>query len=243
MLIDSPKNKQKIYEKFLELCQDNGWNQDSLNQALKECKIDPNLSGLIFENGPLDLANIYIEKQNEQSNLRLKKIKNFKGAKIRDKIRFSLYARFEVEKDNKLILQRLSRYYLSCKNLTNAQQGMRPVISGLAFYLKIADFIWKNIGDTSTDFNFYSKRLTLSKILFLAFMVFYDDESDDLFKTKELIDKQIDKVMSFEKFKSSLKDKSFKAKSMINDFILDDNGNLKEPSKIFKQLPFIRLFS
>ena len=242
MLIDSPENKQKIYEQFLEICQTNGWNQDSLDLAFKELKLDTNLSDLIFENGPLDLANLYIEKQNHQSDLKLQKIKDFKNAKIRDKIRFSIYARFEVEKDNKLILQRLSRYYSSYKNLNNFEQGIRPAISGLAFPLKIADFIWKNIGDTSTDLNYYSKRLILAKILFLSFMVFYDDETKDLAKTKEFIDKQIDKVMSFEKCKSSIKAKASDIKDAINSLVLDDGGNLKEPTKILKELPFIRLF-
>jgi ubiquinone biosynthesis protein COQ9 len=234
MILDSAETKEKILSEFLQICDLDGWNKGVLLKAIQNCGIDEKFSDLIFENGCLDLAEFYIEFQNENSAKKIAEIENFSVQKIRDKIRFALYARFEVEKNHQIALQRLMNFYLNPKNFANFEIGARPMIQGLKACYKIADSIWKNINDQSTDFNFYTKRLTLSKIIFRSLLVFVKDESDDLAKTKNFIDSQIAKVMKFEKRKVQVK-KAFGA------VFLDENGVLKSPKKIIKDLPFFRL--
>ena len=156
MLIDSIENKEKILAEFLQICQFEGWNNLALEKALSNCGISHNSLLLIFENGLLDLADFYLESYNRRS---LQILQSLEGQKIRDKIRFSLYARFEAEKNNKIAIQRLINFYLDPKNFTDLNRGPKPVIKGLSACYKIADFIWKNINDQSTDFNYYTKRI------------------------------------------------------------------------------------
>ncbi len=230
MLLDSPETKQKILAEFLQICTFDGWSKEALLKALSNCGISENSSSLIFENGLLDLAEFYIESQNKKST---EILEDLSEKKIRDKIRLALYARFEVEKNNKIALQRLINFYLNPKNLISFETGLRPAIQGMKASYKIADFIWKEINDQSTDFNFYTKRLTLGKIIFRTTRVFL---KNDFEKTKNFIDSEIEKVMKFAQRKAHVK-------KVFNEFFLDEKGSPKSPKKIIKNLPFFRLFT
>ncbi len=238
MLFDSPENKEKILEKFLEIAAIDGWNQESLVKAVENCQIKAEFCDLIFENGLLDLNNFYIDSYNAKS---AKLAGNLEGKKIREKITALLFARFEVEKNNQLALQRLINFYLNPKNFLSFETGPRPLFYALKDCYKISDFMWKSINDSSTDFNFYTKRLTLAKIILRSFFVFVKDDSLNLKKTKKIIDLEIAKIMKFEKFKSQAKAFVSKHKEGVCEFVFNENGSLKSPKDLIKNLPFIRL--
>lgn len=246
MILDSIETKKQILLKFLELVPFEGWSEEALRSAVKSCRIDEKFQGLIFENGCLDLAEFYIDQKNQESAALISKKfpqeGEFEALKIREKIAESLYSRFEVEKDNKIILQRLVNFYLDPKNFASFHNGPRPLFYSLRSCYKIADFMWYNIADTSTDFNFYTKRLTLSKIIVRCLYVFLKDESESFEKTKGFIDSQIEKVMKFEKRKAQAKKIFSKAAKNLPYFFLDEDGSLKKPQEFVKSLPFIRLF-
>ena len=61
--------------------------------------------------------------------------------------------------------------------------------------------MWRLAGDTATDFNHYSKRAILSGVYTSTTLVYLGDESDDLAETRGFLDRRIDDVMRFEKFK------------------------------------------
>lgn len=242
MILDSIETKTKILYQFLELAAFDGWNDDVLAQAFEACGIDPKFQNLIFEGGCLELSQFYIESQNQKTAHLINEIDGFDDFKIRDKIKTLLYMRFEVEQDNKLALQRMVNFYLNPKNLLSTQYGPRPVMHSLALAYQIADFMWYEISDNSTDFNYYTKRLTLAKIVLHSLSVFLKDESSDNAKTKKSIDEQIQKVMNFEKRKGQIKNSTLKAKDKILQCALNEDGLPKNPKEIIKNLPFIRLF-
>lgn len=248
MILDSTETKEKILAEFLKICSFDGWSEEALSKAINICGIDEKFSQIIFENSCLGLAEFYCEFYNQKSAEKIAKIENFSDQKIRDKIRFSLYARFEVESENQIALQRLMNFYFSPKNFTSVEMGLRPSAQGFAACYNISDFIWKNIGDQSTDFSFYSKRLILAKIIWRSLLVFVKEEpknSGDSFpfpRTKSLIDSQIEKVMKFEQSKTRLKTFSSLAKSGLAKVFLDSEGGLKSPKEFVKNLPFFRLF-
>jgi ubiquinone biosynthesis protein COQ9 len=242
-LIDSKQNKQKILEEFLKICALDGCSVESLKKSLKNCNIDENLHQLIFENGLLDLIDFYIDSYN-QKILKIinKNYPDFLKLKIRQKIKIASFVRFEIESENKIAIQRIINFCLDPKNFINCEYNFRPLSLGLKINYKIADFIWSMIGDKSTDFNFYTKRLTLSKILLRTLFVFLKDDASDLKTTSDFLDNQIKKVMEFEKFKANIKNFSSQIKEKLYQFHFKENGELKSPKEIFKDLPFIRLF-
>jgi ubiquinone biosynthesis protein COQ9 len=70
---------------------------------------------------------------------------------------------------------------------------------------RTADRIWRALGDTSTDENFYSKRAILSGVLASTYARWFSDDSADHEATWAFLDARIDNVMQFEKFKARLK--------------------------------------
>ncbi len=63
------------------------------------------------------------------------------------------------------------------------------------------DAIWRAIGDTSTDFNFYSKRAILAGVLAATVLYWLGDESEGAAETFAFLDRRIEDVMAFEKAK------------------------------------------
>jgi ubiquinone biosynthesis protein COQ9 len=64
--------------------------------------------------------------------------------------------------------------------------------------------MWRLAGDTATDYNHYTKRMTLGSIYAATLAVFAQDESEDLADTKAFLDRRIEGVMKFEKAKARL---------------------------------------
>lgn len=234
MLLDSFETKEKVLGEFLKICAFEGWNNASLTQAVAKCGIPEKFADIIFEGGCVEVSQFYIESQNQKLARELQKIPDFAAQKIRDKIRLALYLRFEIEKENRLALQRLINFYADPRNFANFEIGVKPAMQAVKDCYKIADFIWKEINDQSTDFNFYTKRLTLGKIVLRSLFVFLKDDSENLTTTKNFVDSQIAKVMKFEQYKS-------KAKKIISGTFLNEEGLPKSPKEIIKNLPFFRL--
>jgi len=233
VVLSSKENQVKILQEFLKLCSFEGWNNKTLALALKNCGFKANYQEIIFENGCFDLIDLYIEEQNKITAQKYKNIDPEKNTKIREKITNLLYINFETQKNNKVVLQTLSNFIANPKNLATPTSGIKPLSYSLKICYKIADFMWYEIGDKSSDFNFYTKRATLAKIILKTFIVFMKDD-DSLIKTKQTIDKEIAKVMKFESYK-------YNVKKFINNNLFDDSKNLKRIPDILKNLPFIRL--
>ncbi len=70
---------------------------------------------------------------------------------------------------------------------------------------RAADAMWRLAGDTATDLNHYSKRITLSAIYAQTILVWLDDESEGQAETRGFLDRRIEGVMRFEKLKAGLR--------------------------------------
>lgn len=241
MILDSNENKEKILKEFLQICQIEGWNVDSIKKALKNSEIEEKFHSLIFENGIVDLIEFYIDSYNEKMAEEINKNQpDFHTKKIREKIKIAVFTRFLIERENKIAIQRLANFLVNYRNLS-INYGANPLFFSLKSCYKIADFIWFFIHDKSTDFNFYSKRLVLSKIILRSIFVFLKDETEDLSKTSVFIDAQIAKVMKFEETKFKIKKFFSDKKETAQNICLNENGDLKSLKNFVKDLPFFRL--
>jgi ubiquinone biosynthesis protein COQ9 len=73
--------------------------------------------------------------------------------------------------------------------------------TGLAW--RAADRMWRVAGDTSTDFNHYSKRAILIGVYGSTALVFLDDRAAGLPETRAFLDRRLGDVGRFEKVKAS----------------------------------------
>jgi ubiquinone biosynthesis protein COQ9 len=75
-----------------------------------------------------------------------------------------------------------------------------PLAATLAW--RSADLMWRLAGDTSTDFNHYTKRMTLAAVYGSTLVAWLDDQSDGWTDSAAFLDRRIDNVMTFEKWKA-----------------------------------------
>ena len=81
-------------------------------------------------------------------------------------------------------------------------------------------------GDSSTDFNHYTKRITLGGVYGSTLLVWLDDQSEGWSETAAFLDRRIDDVMKFEKFKADWRGSSTQRLS-ISRFL----GRLRYPPR------------
>ena len=82
-----------------------------------------------------------------------------------------------------------------------------PFNAGLALKLlyKTVDAMWYAAGDTSTDFNFYTKRATLAGVYSSTLLYWLNDRSPGSEATWGFLDRRIDDVMKIEKLKAQVR--------------------------------------
>ena len=74
----------------------------------------------------------------------------------------------------------------------------------LKLLYKTVDALWYAAGDTSTDFNFYTKRATLAGVYSSTLLYWLNDRSPDSEATWAFLDRRVDDVMRFERLKSQV---------------------------------------
>jgi ubiquinone biosynthesis protein COQ9 len=243
MLIDDQKNKQIIIENLLKIVAFEGWSNDSLKSAFIKTNLNENFLELIFEDKIFSAIEFITDDYCQQTKNFVVDDQDFNQQKINQKIAKLLFVFLTIDIKNKSAHQRLLNFYLNPKNLINQDlsMGLRPSYFALNQAYLVADFMWKLIGDNSTDINFYSKRIILSKIIIRSLLYYVNN--DDLNLLKKYIDKQISNVLKFTKIKNDFKKNFDIFKNKIDESLNDIQSPNFEPLNIIKKLPFFRLFN
>ena len=116
------------------------------------------------------------------------------GQKIRDRIRTAVRLRLEQHGGERESVRRALSLLLLPFNA-----GL-----GLKLLYKTVDALWYAAGDTSSDFNFYTKRATLAGVYSSTLLYWLNDRSPGNEATWGFLDRRIDDVMKFEKLKSQV---------------------------------------
>ncbi|MGZ5923817.1 MAG: COQ9 family protein, partial [Rhizomicrobium sp.] len=94
---------------------------------------------------------------------------------------------------------------------------------GAKMMYRTVDAMWRAAGDTSTDFNFYTKRGILAGVYSATLMRWFTDTSPDESATTQFLADRIENVMQFEKFKARLK-QSFDRLPPLSEILGSVNG-------------------
>lgn len=246
MIIDSFENKQKILDNFLKIVAFEDWSKETLILATKNAEIDEKLLPIIFENDILSLIEFLTQTRCQQLKEFAEKDQDFSTKKTHEKISYLIFNLLNFDKNNKIALKRLVNFYLDPKNFLPIKNcsnslGLRPINQSLKELYYVSDFLWKICLDKSTDFNFYTKRITLAKVLIRCFLFYVNDESENSIKTQNFINSQINHIITFAKIKNSGKKKINDLKNLLNENLVNENLDFKNPINFFKNLPFVRL--
>ena len=171
-----------------------GWTDKAVESAAMEIGVDADLAKLSLKGGPMALIEAWIGSVDAEMARRLPPEK-LDAMKIRERITALVTTRLEIAAPDREGQRRALAIMAMPQNVAAAARiGWRS-----------ADRMWRLAGDTATDFNHYTKRMTLSAVYASTLAVFVNDESADFADTRAFLDRRIENVMQFEKAKAQAK--------------------------------------
>jgi len=169
-----------------------GWSLTALRTAARHIGADSDAERL-FPGGPVDVL-AYLSERADQRTVAELENAGVTTLRIRERIKLAVRLRIENTVGGKESVRRgLALLAL-------------PFNGPLALKLlyRTVDAIWYAAGDTSTDFNFYTKRATLAGVFSSTLLYWLNDRSENNEATWSFLDRRIDDVMRFEKWKSEV---------------------------------------
>jgi len=202
--------RQAILEAALVHVPFDGWSEAAIQAGIRDAGRRESLSVLAFPNGPADMAEYYCAFADARMAAALNP-ESVAAMRIRDRITHAIRLRIEQADQERAAVAKLMAYF--------ALPGNQPLAAKCLY--RTVDSIWRAIGDTSTDFNFYSKRAILAGVLGATVLYWLGDESEGCTDTKAFLDRRIEDVMAFEKVKGRARE-AF--------------GKLPDPFRIFRDV-------
>ena len=167
-----------------------GWTQAAVDSAAGQLGIDPLQARLAMPKGQAAMIDTYIQEVDRALETHFTP-ERLAAMKIREKIRGLVWHRLEVMGPAREAVRRALAILAMPQNVPLA----------LRISWRSADLMWRIAGDTSTDFNHYTKRMTLGAVYASTLLAWLDDQSEGWADTAAFLDRRIDDVMKFEKFK------------------------------------------
>ena len=193
--MDAPSPLEKLRRRLALAVGENavfdGWTQAAVDSAAAQLAIDSVQARLAMPKKAAAMVDVYIQEVDRGLEAWFTP-ERLAGMKIREKIRSLIWRRLEI--------------------MGPAREGVRKGLALLAMPQNLplavriswrtADLMWRTAGDTSTDFNHYTKRMTLGAVYGSTLLIWLDDQSEGWADTAAFLDRRIDDVMRFEKFKA-----------------------------------------
>lgn len=171
-----------------------GWTSKAVEAAAARHGVDPAQARLAFGDKPIDLVEAYVGAV-DAAMAEAFPPEKIAAMKIRDRITELVWARFTImEPAREAVRSALAILAMPQNAPRGAKLGWRT-----------ADRIWRLAGDTATDFNHYTKRITLGAVYSSTLLAWLDDQSEGLAESRAFLDRRIANVMSFEKWKAQWK--------------------------------------
>ena len=168
-----------------------GWTRSAVDNAAAQLGVDPVQARLAMPKTQAAMVDLYIQEV-DRALAAWFTPERMKGMKIREKIRSLIWHRLETMGPAREAVRRGLAILAMPQNLPLA----------LRISWRSADLMWRLAGDTSTDFNHYTKRMTLGAVYGSTLLPWLDDQSEGWADTAAFLDRRIDDVMRFEKLKA-----------------------------------------
>jgi ubiquinone biosynthesis protein COQ9 len=168
-----------------------GWGRAAVDTAADQLEIDRAQARLAMPKDPAGMIDAYIQSVDRALEEHFTP-ERLAGTKIREKIRLLVWRRLEIMAPAREAVRRGLAVMAMPQNA--------PL--GLKIGWRSADLMWRIAGDTSVDFNHYTKRMTLGAVYASTLLVWLDDDSEGWSETAGFLDRRIDNVMQFEKWKA-----------------------------------------
>lgn len=171
-----------------------GWDQKALDAAAVALGVPADRARLAFAGGAGQMVDAWFASVDRRMTEALPP-ETLAGMRVRDRITQLVLARLAL----------LAPYREALRRALAVLAMPHHLAMGTAIGWRSADTMWRLAGDSSTGFAHYTKRMTLLGVYGATLLAFIDDDSEDYAETRAFLDRRIDEVMKFEKFKARMK--------------------------------------
>ncbi len=186
-------NRLRLVEAALPHVAFDGWTQATFEIARKDVGLSEGDAQLACPREEIDLICAWSRQLDEEAGKVIIKA-DLLSMKIRERITFAVLER----------LKRVNRHEEAARR-ARARLLLPDAASDAPQLLwATADTIWRAVGDTSTDVNFYSKRAILSAVYGSTLSSWLNEDDTAKPDAHAFLDRRIQNVMDFEKTKGQL---------------------------------------
>ena len=200
----SARFRAQILDAFTNHASLLGWTDAAFEAAAEEAGLTAGEASLACPRGAGDLFDAFADRADRAMLAALDEL-DLGAMRYSQRVKAAVQVRLQAQAPYKQAARAMTR---ALARPTRAPEAARLV-------WRTADRIWRALGDTSTDGNFYSKRAILSGVLASTYARWFSDEGAQHEDTWAFLDARIENVMQFEKFKARLKPLSEGVRSAV----------------------------
>ena len=210
MTISEHTLRTQVIEAMLNHVPFDGWSKESMTLAAADCGVDAEGLTRLFPAGIEDALIVYLAYADA------KMLATFKERHQGEQIKLPVHLRIR-----SLIMIRLE-HAAPHKEVVRRTLVMlaRPQHAKLAAKMlyRTTDAMWRAAGDTSTDYNFYTKRATLSALYSSTVLAFLADNTPDMTETEAFLDRRLMDISRIPKLTKPAKNLAYVAGRMAMRF-------------------------
>ena len=186
------KKRQVVLRFAKEFISENGLTKNCLENISKKYGLNTDETDVLFPQGNIDLIKFALEQLNNDLEVYCRKIDLIR-LPIHKRIRKVLLSKISLmNKDKPFYRSIFLNLLIPKKNFSLSSQLYNSV-----------DQLWFIAGDSSTDFNFYTKRLILSGIYSRVMLFFFNNNNQE--ELEKILDESLKRVSKIPEIKSKLK--------------------------------------
>lgn len=161
-----------------------GWSGRALRAGAADLDLDAALAANAFPGGPAELLDAFSAEIDRAMLAELER-RDLKSMKHRRRIATAVRARLELLDPHREAVRRGLSFLALPRN---------AALGAKCLYRSV-DAIWHAAGDTSTDYNFYTKRLLLAGVYSATLLFWLNDESEGRAASWAFLDRRIEEVV------------------------------------------------
>ena len=186
--------RDAILDRALRAAAFDGWTDTMLAKAAEEAGLPAGADALYFPDGSVELIAYWSARMDAAAREQIEAL-DLQSMKVRERVTEAVAIR----------LDQIGRHDEAARRA----QARLSLPDGLATAARqlwaTADTLWRAVGDTSTDANFYSKRAVLSGVLASTAPIWLADTLPNKPEGRAFLDRRIANVMQFERVKAAVR--------------------------------------
>ena len=190
--MDDTQRKDALLQALLPAVPFDGWTRAAMRAAAARAGVAANEIDALFPNGPRD-AVAWFSRWADRQTLAALTAPKAQRLRTSERVALGVRTRLQILRPHREAMRRSLTLMALPQNL--------PL--GAKLLYEVVDTLWYAAGDTSTDFNFYTKRGLLAGVYAATTLYWLDDRSDGTAATDAFLERRLAEVLAIPRFKNA----------------------------------------